>query len=193
MALEMVCKSCGEKMPLDDTVSLGQPVRCEACGTKNVSPIDFSSRGETDRMAKAVVKKIEESGQLKKGQTARTPAPTPAPTNGSKTWTPVTILLSLLITIAVSLSSFALAFIFDANATAQVQQERIEALDKKIDERMEWISQQIQAAHDDQAEVEKLQKTASKHWKLHGWSREQINTLRHEAGQPPASWPDLGD
>ena len=32
-----------------------------------------------------------------------------------------------------------------------------------------------------------------KHWALHGWARQQINTLRHLHGDPPEAWPDVAD
>jgi len=34
-------------------------------------------------------------------------------------------------------------------------------------------------------------KQLSKHWKIHNWSKDQINELRVEHTKPLVSWPDL--
>jgi hypothetical protein len=35
------------------------------------------------------------------------------------------------------------------------------------------------------------QKQLTKHWQLHGWTRDEINKLRFAQGLEPVSWPDL--
>ena len=35
------------------------------------------------------------------------------------------------------------------------------------------------------------QATLEKHWRLHGWARDEINALRSTQSLPMARWPDL--
>ena len=44
-------------------------------------------------------------------------------------------------------------------------------------------------AQDDR--IAKLEKTKTKHWKLHSWARGMIHTMQAKDGVPLSPWPDL--
>ncbi len=45
---------------------------------------------------------------------------------------------------------------------------------------------------DEDSELDQAQSASIvKHWKIHNWTRDQVNSLRHAAGEPPVSWPPL--
>jgi len=43
----------------------------------------------------------------------------------------------------------------------------------------------------DLSELADHSNTVSKFWRLHGWTRDEINDLRHEHAMPASRWPDL--
>lgn len=75
-------------------------------------------------------------------------------------------LLGTLSTISMMLAGFSLKWQFDANAKIEVMQERMSS-DARQDE------------------------TLKKHWKLHGWARDEINDIRVQSGLEPVRWPNL--
>lgn len=52
-------------------------------------------------------------------------------------------------------------------------------------------SEEIKQLQQDNDDVESLKSTARKHWKLLGWSRDQINNLKVKNGEPITGWPDV--
>lgn len=89
-------------------------------------------------------------------------------------------LFGVLAAICIGLSGFALKFNFDANADMKAMRVEMNHMSEAIDK----LSQT--------SDLHKKQDTTlSKHWKLHSWSREEINRLRFKAGDEPASWPNL--
>lgn len=47
-----------------------------------------------------------------------------------------------------------------------------------------------QLAEDTEADA-RQDDAIQKHWCLHGWARDEINTLRSDSGKPLAHWPDF--
>ena len=91
------------------------------------------------------------------------------------------IIGGVLITICISLSAFSLKWSFDSNAEIKVMNERIKNLTESVNDMS--LKTELDKKQDSQL---------SKHWRLHGWSRDEINKLRHLNNQEPSSWPDLG-
>ena len=53
------------------------------------------------------------------------------------------------------------------------------------------VQKDISDIRSDNASEEKQDRTLAKHWKLHGWTRDEINELRSKAGLQPDKWPDF--
>jgi hypothetical protein len=88
--------------------------------------------------------------------------------------------VSLLVTICVALSAFSLKWSFDANADMKVMAVEMQNMAKT----MEKLSEK--------SELDKKQDAAiSKHWRLHSWTRDEINKIHFKNGDLPSSWPDL--
>jgi hypothetical protein len=87
---------------------------------------------------------------------------------------------SVLAAICIGLSSFALKWSFDANAEMKamtVQMQHMATAMEKMNQKTELDKKQ--------------DSSIAKHWKLHNWAREEINTMRFEDGKAPVAWPDL--
>lgn len=41
------------------------------------------------------------------------------------------------------------------------------------------------------AKMQNETETLAKHWKLHGWARDEINDIRSNANLPAVRWPEL--
>lgn len=82
------------------------------------------------------------------------------------------VVLSTLVTICLGLSAWALKSSVDL-------QKHQAVIDYKV-------TQILQQTEDER----KQNSTLAKHWKLHGWSRDQINELRYAAGKGTAHWPN---
>lgn len=101
-------------------------------------------------------------------------------------------LLGTITTIAIGLSSFTLYWVFNANATLKEMSSDINTfneLDKKVN--FQELKFKIDAFLNNNEDNKRQDKQLSKHWKLHGWERDQINTLRTKDGLEIISWPDL--
>ncbi len=83
-------------------------------------------------------------------------------------------LLSVLVAISMAIAGFALKWQFVANAEIKVIQHQLSEQSEQV---------QIDLKHSSQL---------SKHWKLHGWAKDEINKLRAKHGLELESWPDLG-
>ena len=81
-------------------------------------------------------------------------------------------LVGIVAGIAIALSGWALSMVHDMAGDMKVVKLQLE-----------------QITNDTDCDV-KQSETLTKHWKLHGWARDEINTLRAEAGKPLAHWPD---
>ena len=55
-------------------------------------------------------------------------------------------------------------------------------------ELLQYQIEQLQCANEDD---QKQNANLSRHWKLHGWARDEINDLRHKAGLDSSRWPDF--
>ena len=86
---------------------------------------------------------------------------------------PFDIVISILVSIALALAGFTLNQIYQQNA------------------RMARIEEQIQQSRSNTDIDTRQNKTMIKHWQLHGWARDEINKLRHNAGLDPTPWPVL--
>jgi len=92
-----------------------------------------------------------------------------------------TTLFSALATICILLSGFTLTQSFDANAERKATAVQMEHMNKAIEE----LSKK--------SELDKKQDgQLSKHWKLHSWTKREIDAMRFKAGDGPSEWPDLG-
>ena len=91
-----------------------------------------------------------------------------------------TQLMGALCAICIGLSSFALKWSCDANAEMKV-----------LNVQLETISKQLETMNNNTESDERQDEMIRKFWKLHNWSKDEINNLRHDAGKPPASFPDL--
>jgi hypothetical protein len=95
---------------------------------------------------------------------------------------PLEIIMSVLITISLSIASFSLAWMFNTNAKVAVISEKLSVMNEKLDSALQDTEKDVR--QDSQL---------SKHWKLHGWTKDEINTLRIHNGLGFSQWPDLGD
>ena len=82
-------------------------------------------------------------------------------------------ILSVLITITLGIASFSLVWMFNSNAKMAVIEHN--------------LTQMMQDTDDEQRQ----NRTLGNHWKLHGWTKDQINDLRYAAGKEAVTWPDL--
>ena len=82
-------------------------------------------------------------------------------------------LLGIITAIVLSISGFTLVWLVEANAELRVLKKSVIdlAADKELDKTQN--------------------ETLTKHWKLHSWSRDEINDLRHKSGLDRSRWPDL--
>ena len=92
------------------------------------------------------------------------------------------IIFSLLSAVTIGISSFALKWSFNANAELKVIRSEIENIKEAIRDLGE--KSELDERQDSQI---------SKFWRLHSWSREEINNINFRDNQPPAKWPDLGN
>jgi len=65
-------------------------------------------------------------------------------------------------------------------------------LSHSMDKRLELIEYQLGELKENKGADEKQDASLSKHWKILGFHRDQINAIRHKEGEEPISWPDLG-
>ena len=86
----------------------------------------------------------------------------------------------VLVSVCLALASFSLKWTFDTNAEMKVMNERQNYV-------MESIDKMSQKSDLDKKQDSQL----SKHWVLHGWTRDEINKLRYASSLEPASWPNL--
>jgi hypothetical protein len=84
--------------------------------------------------------------------------------------------------VTIGISSFALKWSFNANAELKV-----------IKSEMENIKEAIKDLGEKSELDERQDSQISKFWRLHSWSREEINNINFRDNQPPAKWPDLGN
>lgn len=87
--------------------------------------------------------------------------------------------VGLVCSISLAMAGFSMKWQWEANAQMKVLQVELEHLrtDNAIEKHI-------------QEDVVKLQATSSKHWKLHSWSKDEINRLRVKARMEVVSWPD---
>lgn len=112
-------------------------------------------------------------------------------------------LFPILATICIALSAFSLKWSFSANAEmrAQAVQQQADkeaflaqqkadkdALSKEIGN----LAKAVEALSQNTESDKRQDVMISKFWRLHSWSRSEINKLRVKAGEDIAEWPDLG-
>lgn len=83
------------------------------------------------------------------------------------------VVITAFLAVTFGMSSWVLITLVDIESNQAVQQHRLAQVeqDKTVD-----VSQNTQL---------------SKHWKLHSWARDEINTLRAKQGLDIKPWPDL--
>jgi hypothetical protein len=92
------------------------------------------------------------------------------------------IVLTVLISISLGIASFSLAWMFNTNAKVAVMSEKLFTMSEKLDIALQ------------DTETDSIQnRQLSKHWKLHGWAKDEINVLRVKNGSNMTSWPELND
>lgn len=91
------------------------------------------------------------------------------------------IIMGILMTICMGLSSFSLKWGFDANAELKVITVQMQTMNKSI----EGLNKKSELDKKQDSQIQKF-------WKLHNWSRDEINNIRFEDGKAPVSWPELG-
>ena len=89
---------------------------------------------------------------------------------------------SVLAAICIGLSSFALKWSFDANAEMRAMSVEM----KNMATQMEKMTQKTELDVKQDSQIAKF-------WRLHSWSRSEINKLRVKGGDDIAEWPELGD
>lgn len=89
--------------------------------------------------------------------------------------------LAALVAGALAIAGFGLAWMFEINATIARYQEHVRP---ELDATIATIQADIEQIRDDR-------ETMAKHWRLHGWARDEINILRSQHDLEPARWPPL--
>jgi len=80
-----------------------------------------------------------------------------------------------------AIAGFVLVWMFDVNATIARYQEHVRP---ELDATIATIQADIK-------EIRSDRETQAKHWRLHGWAKQHINTLRAKHELEPVDWPDM--
>ena len=92
------------------------------------------------------------------------------------------ITFSFVSAICIAISSFALKWSFHANAELKVISNEISNMQEIMDKLGE------------KSDLDKKQdEQISKFWRLHSWSKTEVNKLRVKNGDDIEDWPDLGN
>lgn len=90
-------------------------------------------------------------------------------------------IMSVLMAICLGISSFSLKWGFDANAELKVMTVQMETMNKTLQ------------GLNKKTELDKKQDSQiSKFWRLHSWTKKEIDSMRFKDGDGPSDWPDLG-
>jgi len=93
-------------------------------------------------------------------------------------------LAGLLITITLGLASWSLKLSIDMNTQLAVLQESMKLRHESVDDDLLTLA-------DDTEEMTRVLEAMSKHWKIHSWTKDQINELRVKLDLPLKGWPDF--
>lgn len=102
-------------------------------------------------------------------------------------WKAFTIVLGLLVTVLSWTGKDQITSMREETKATNAKLDKLAADNAELTTALKLMSQQLAAAKDD----ERQDGVLSKHWKLHGWARDEINKLRFEQGLQPVAWPGL--
>jgi len=108
----------------------------------------------------------------------------------------INLLYPILAGICVMLSGAAFKWSFDANANMAKSEVVLEgkatsAEVKAVQVQMVAMQKSIDKLSEKSDLDKKQDSSISKHWKLHNWSRDEINNIKFKNGEAPVSWPSL--
>lgn len=102
-------------------------------------------------------------------------------------WKAFSVVLGLLVTVLSWAGKDQIGTMREAAKETNAKLDKLSAENAELTTALKLMSQQLAAAKDDERQDEML----SKHWRLHGWARDEINKLRFGQGLQPVAWPGL--